>query len=644
MSKSLLTTSGLIVAVVLFLAVNILAGTALRSARFDLTENKLYTLSDGTRNVLGELDEDVTLRFFFSKKLAAEIPSIQAYGKRVQELLEELAAESDRLTLVVEEPEPFSEAEDSAVSFGLRGAPANRAGDMLYFGLAATNTTDDTETIPFFSDAREEFLEYDLTQLIYKLGDPERPVVGVITQLPLAGMPQGNPFMQQPPSEAWVVYDQLAQLFDVRDLDWDTRAIDEDVDVLVLVHPKALPESTLYAVDQFVLRGGRLLAFVDPFCEVDQPPRDPQNPLAGMQAPRSSDLAPLLATWGVELSTADALGDRARALEVRTADGEPAPYVVWAALRADKDDFSTEDAVTAQLGTLHVASAGILQPIEGAATEFAPLIQSSDEAGRVETQSLAFQQLAPDPAGLLDALVVEGERFTVAARLRGSAVSAYPDGDPLAGAEDLEDAAPGEDGTVDEPELPAHRSASDGPVNVIVVADVDLLTDRFWVRVQNFLGTRLVSPIADNGDFVINAVENLTGSDDLISLRSRGRFQRPFDRVIELRREAEARFRSKEQELEDKLRDTERKLADLQQGKEGAERLILSDEQVAELERFKDERLRTRKELRQVKLQLNQDIESLGTELKLLNILGVPLLVALAGLATFALRSNKQKS
>lgn len=639
MSKSLMTTTGLVVAGILFLAVNILAGTALRSARVDLTENKLYTLSEGTENVLSELDEDVTLRFYFSRKLAQEIPAIQAYGKRVQELLEELAAVSDKLTLVVEEPEPFSEAEDSAVSFGLRGAPANRAGDMLYFGLAATNTTDDTETIPFFSDAREEFLEYDLTQLIYKLGDPERPVVGLITQLPVAGSAQANPFTQQPPSEAWVIYDQLGQLFEVRDLAWDSRTIDEDVDVLILVHPKALPESTLYAVDQYVLRGGHALVFVDPFCEVDQPPRDPQNPLAGLQAPRSSDLAPLLSTWGVELSTEDVLGDRARALEVRGADGAPTPYVTWAALRSDKEDFSTDDAVTAQLGTLHFASAGMLQPIGGAETEFTPLISSSDEAGRVEAQTLAFQQIAPDPAGLLDALSIEGERFALAARISGSAQSAYPAGDPLAG----QDTQPGPDGEPVVPEeLPEHLSQSQGPINVIVVADADLLTDRFWVRVQNFLGTRLVSPIADNGDFVINAVENLTGSNDLISLRSRGRFQRPFDRVIELRREAEARFRNKEKELEAKLRETEQKLAELQQGKEGVERMILSDEQVAELELFKEERVATRKELRQVKLQLNQDIESLGTGIKLANILGLPLAVALFGFATFALRSKKK--
>jgi len=642
MNKNLMTTTGLVVAGALFLAVNILAGTALRSARFDLTENKLYTLSDGTRNVLSELDEEITLRFYFSKTLAQDIPPIQAYGKRVQELLEEFAAISDKVTLIVGEPEPFSETEDRAVSYGLRGAPANRSGDALYFGLAATNTTDDTETIPFFSDAREEFLEYDLTQLIYKLGEPDRPVVGLITRLPLAGAP-ANPMMQQPPGEPWVIHDQLAKLFDLRDLAWDTRTIDEDVDVLVLVHPKNLPESTLYAVDQFVLRGGHALVFVDPFCEADAPPRDPQNPMAGLQAPRSSDLLPLLPAWGIDFSTEEAVGDRARALEVRTSAGAPTPFVVWAGLRADKGDFSADDAVTAQLKLMHIASGGILTKAPGAETEFAPLLFSSIEAGRVQTQTLAFQQIAPDPAGMLDSLSVEGERFTIAARISGPARSAYPDGDPLAPDDPAGDDAEEADPMAEDEELPPHLTESEGPINVIVVADVDLLTDRFWVRVQNFLGTRLVSPIADNGDFTVNAVENLTGSNDLIQLRSRGRFQRPFDRVIELRRDAEARYRAEEKELQAKLSDTERKLSELQQGKEGVESLILSDEQREELERFRDEQVSTRKELRLVRLQLNQDIESLGTGLKLANILGVPLAVMLFGLVSFAFRSNKKK-
>jgi ABC-type uncharacterized transport system involved in gliding motility auxiliary subunit len=636
MNKNLMTTTGLIVAGALFLTLNILAGTALRTARFDLTENELYTLSDGTRSVLTELDEEVTLRFYFSKTLAQEIPAIQAYGKRVQELLEEFATISDKVTLIVDEPEPFSEAEDRAVSFGLRGAPANRSGDSLYFGLAATNTTDDTETIPFFSDAREEFLEYDLTQLIYKLGEPERPVVALITQLPLAGAPS-NPMMQQPPAQPWVIYEQLAKLFDLRNLPWDTRTIDEDVDVLVVAHPKNLPESTLYAIDQFVLRGGHALVFVDPFCEIDAPPTDPQNPMASLQVPRGSNLQSLLPAWGVDFSTEDTLGDRARALEVRTASGAPSPFVVWAGLRADKEDFSADDAVTAQLKLMHIASGGILTQAAGATTEFSPLLVSSLEAGRIESQTLAFQQIAPDPAGMLDNLSVEGERLTIAARISGLTESAYPAGDPLAS-----DAAEGEE-AADEEGLPPHLAKSEGPINVIVVADVDMLTDRFWVRVQNFLGTRLVSPIADNGDFVVNAVENLTGSDDLIKLRSRGRFQRPFDRVIELRRDAEARYRAEEKELQAKLSDTERKLADLQQGKEGVETLILSDEQRDELERFREEQVSTRKELRQVRLQLNQDIESLGTGLKLGNILGVPLAVMLFGFASFALRSNKKK-
>jgi gliding motility-associatede transport system auxiliary component len=655
MSKKLLTTTGLAVAMALFLVVNILAGTTLRRARIDLTQNRLYTLSEGTRNVLKNLGEDITLRFYFSKKLAQdEAPSVSAYGKRVQELLEEFAANSDHIKLIVAEPEPFSEEEDRAVSYGLQGAPANRAGDPLYFGLAATNSTDDTETIPFFSDAREEFLEYDVTQLIYKLGEPNRPVVGLITRLPMQGGPPSNPFMQQGGTDPWTIVDQIDQLFDLRTIPWESDKIDDDVKVLMIVHPKDLPEKTLYAVDQFVMRGGHALVFVDPFCEADTPPRDPQNPMSGLNAKRGSDLAPLLAAWGVSFKTEDTLADRGRALRVGAQNGQGVDFVVWAGLRRDKDDFDTQDAVTAQLNLVHVASAGILSKADGATTDFRPLLSSSDDSMRIKSQTLAFQQIAPDPASLLDGFAPEGQRLTVAARISGPAHSAYPNGNPTAAdkkddkAQDKagadEKPAEGEPKDTDAAPEQEHLAESKGPINVIVVADADMLTDRFWVRVQNFLGSHLAMPFADNGDFVINALENLSGSNDLISLRSRGRFQRPFDRVIELRREAEARFREKEKELEAKLHDTEQELANLQQGKEGAEKLILSPEQQQKIQEFREQRMRTRKELRDVKHQLNKDIEGLGTRLKLADVLGVPLAVALIGLGSFAFRSSRRKS
>jgi ABC-type uncharacterized transport system involved in gliding motility auxiliary subunit len=351
--------------------------------------------------------------------------------------------------------------------------------------------------------------------------------------------------------------------------------------------------------------------------------------MAGMGLKRSSNLPELFAAWGVEFATDDAVADRSRALRVGMG-GQGIDYVPWLALRADKDDFAQDDAITAELGVVHLASAGILRHAAGASTGFHPLLESSDDSMPIKTATLQFQEMRPDPAGLLDTFQAGDERLVVAARIDGPVRTAFPDGKP--GADD----AP-EDGA-EAPPRETWRTESDGPINVIVVADADLLQDRFWTRVQNFLGQRMVMPLADNADFVVNACENLAGSNDLISLRSRGTYHRPFDRVVELRREAEDRYRAKEAEFEAQLRDTEQRIADLQQGKEGIEALILSPEQRAELEQLKEERVKTRKGLREVRHQLDQDIERLGARLELANVLGVPALVALAGLAFLLMR------
>jgi ABC-type uncharacterized transport system involved in gliding motility auxiliary subunit len=441
------------------------------------------------------------------------------------------------------------------------------------------------------------------------------------------GMGQ-NP-MQPQRTEPWVILSQIEQLFEVRKLDWSLARIPDDVRVLMVVHPKDLPAETAFAIDQFVLGGGHALVFVDPFSEADRPPPDQSNPMAGMGLKRSSNLPELFAAWGVEFATDDAVADRSRALRVGMG-GQGIDYVPWLALRADKDDFAQDDAITAELGVVHLASAGILRHAAGASTGFHPLLESSDDSMPIKTATLQFQEMRPDPAGLLDTFQAGDERLVVAARIDGPVRTAFPDGKP--GADD----AP-EDGA-EAPPRETWRTESDGPINVIVVADADLLQDRFWTRVQNFLGQRMVMPLADNADFVVNACENLAGSNDLISLRSRGTYHRPFDRVVELRREAEDRYRAKEAEFEAQLRDTEQRIADLQQGKEGIEALILSPEQRAELEQLKEERVKTRKGLREVRHQLDQDIERLGARLELANVLGVPALVALAGLAFLLMR------
>jgi ABC-type uncharacterized transport system involved in gliding motility auxiliary subunit len=629
MKRFWMSVGGLLTLLVLFLAFNLLVGAGLRTGRIDLTENRLYTLSDGTRNILARLQEPVTLRFYFSRKLSKSAPGLVTYADRVQELLEEYASRSaGKLRLEIEDPIPFTEAEDRAVAYGLQGVPATAAGEKFYFGLAGTNTTDGLEVIPFFQQEREEFLEYDLTRLVHNLSNPERGVVGILTALPLDGNPMARFQNPNAPNQAWYVVESLRQLFDVRMIAPNVETLEPDLDVLLVVHPQSLAPRTLFAIDQFVLGGGKLIACVDPYCEVQEVPSDPQNPLSAMMADRSSGLEPLLSAWGIELVPEQIAGDKELALRVGY-QGQGVDYVVWMGLKPASGALNRDDVVTSQLDNLHVATAGVLRKKDGATTSVTPLLETSTSSMRIQKSAIQF---GPDPNNLLATFQSGGERLLLGARVAGPVRTAYPEGRPAAAANGAEESTP----------PPAEVLAeSKGPIQVIVLADVDFLADRMWVREQNFLGQRLAIPQADNGTFLVNAVDNMTGSADLISLRSRGRSIRPFDKVVELRRAAETRFRQEEQDLEAKLKDAEQRINELQGSKDQQSALILSPEQEAEIERFRAERDRTRRELRAVRADLNRDIESLKWSLVWLNSFAVPALVAVAGVLIWVLRRKR---
>jgi len=626
MDKKFLSTSGLVIAFVLFIAVNVLGGSAMRFMRWDMTEDKLYTLSEGTRNILADLEDPITLRFYFSKHVAEEIPQLQAYAQRIQEMLEEYAAVSSLLTVEIIEPEAFSEAEDDAVGYGLQGARIRQAGDMLYMGLAGTNSVDDVETIPFFAMEREEFIEYDLSQVVYNLANVDQTVVGIMSTIPLRGSTP-NP-MQQPP-QPWALVLTLEKLFEIRWLPpTSTDEIPEDVTALVLVHPKDLSPATRFEIDQFVLRGGKLLAFVDPFCEAEELPLEAQqNPMA---ATKNSEIDELFKAWGLEMESGKLAGCMDNAQRVQMRDGKGVDFPVW--MHLTPDNFSSDDFVTADLKSIVMHSAGVLKPLADASTTFEPLIRTTVNSMPIESMMMQF---GPDPQRMVDDFIPLGAPLTLAARVYGPAQTAFPAGKPVP------PTPPGEEA----PEPPADSgevlTESAGPINVIAVADVDLLADRVWAQISNFLGQMMIIPRADNGTFATNCLENMCGSNDLISLRSRGSFHRPFDRKIELEREANERFRAKEQELEAKLQETETKLSELQQGKDASSALFLSPEQEKALQGFRAEQVATRKALREVQHGLLQDIESLGSRLKFVNVLAVPLAILLGGLGVFALRSRK---
>jgi ABC-type uncharacterized transport system involved in gliding motility auxiliary subunit len=613
---------GLIALAVLFLGLVMLSNVGLRGMRADLTQNKLYTLSPGTRQVLAELKEPINLYFYFSRETASkQAPLLMPYATRVREFLEELSARSGgKIHVAVVDPQPFSDDEDRAAENGLQSLQSG--GDALYFGVVGTNSTDGRASIPSFQADREEFLEYDVVKLINDLGTPKKPVIGLMSSLGLQG--QFNPMTGQM-GEAWPILTQLQDLFTIRSVSADVDHIDRDVDVLMLVHPKQLPQKTLYAIDQFVMRGGKILLFVDPNSGADSSGQDPSNPLAGAMANHSSDLPPLLGAWGVDYDATKVVGDLERGLEVRTSMQAP-PVRHIGILGLSHADMNRKDVVTASLDKINLATAGALAAHPGAKTVFEPLLLSSASAGLIPTQR--FNALA-DPSTLRDGFKPTGIRYALAARITGPVESAFPQGPPP----DVKPAAG--------PPV-AHLAKTSVPANIVVVADTDVLTDYLWVQTRELFGQRVAQAFANNGDFVANILDNLSGSGALISVRGRATFSRPFERLDALRHRADDRLRAKALELQAELQQTESKLTDLQRKRNDQSSLMLSPEQEAELKRFVAEKARVRKELRETQRGLDVEINRLETWLKILNIAVAPLIVAVAGVVILSMRRRRR--
>jgi ABC-type uncharacterized transport system involved in gliding motility auxiliary subunit len=630
MSRTLLTTTGLLAGAAAFLAVNLLADRTLSGARADLTENGLYTVSEGARNVVRTLQEPVTLKLFYSRSVAADIPQVRTYAQRVEGLLDEFSSASGgRLRVVHVDPEPFSEDEDAAAAAGIQPMTLRDSPDPLYFGLQASGSTDETEVIPFLDPGRESSLEYEVTRIIHKLGNPERPVLAVVSALPLEGR-QAMPWMGVQAEPGYQVYSELQDVYDVRYVAPTGTALPEDADLLMVAHPKGLSDDLAYAIDQFILRGGLALLLVDPWCESDRPPSDPNDPMAQFTAERSSSLPRLFEAWGLSLAEGVFLGDPGTALTLQAGERrQPIAHLWYQEL--GPDNFDPDDVVTQALPSIVLSTPGHLTLAEGAAVRLAPLVSTSEQAGEISTSTVQFM---PDPRRVLAEFVPGAGVSPIAARVQGQVKSAFPDGHPAR--------PPAVEGEEPPAPDPAHLAQSAGEINVIVVADADLLADAFWVSKQNLFGQELLLVRAGNGDFVLAALDNLSGSDDLISVRSRASYERPFTVMEDLQREADARFARTAEDLEAQLRETETKLNELQSQKEDGASLILSPEQQAEIERFQEQRLATRKRLRDVQYDLRKDIEGLQTRVKVINIGLVPALLAVVAVGLAGWRRQRR--
>ena len=669
-TKSLFSSAGLVViAVALVFAVAIIS--LLPGWRIDLTEDNLYSLSDGTRNIVASLEHPIELMFFYSDSAIEDLPQIRSYGTRVQELLREIViASNGRLSMSVIDPEPFSEDEDLATQYGVQAVPVTQGGEAIYFGLVVIQTDADgggpvvvpvLETMPLIRPDQEQFLEYEFLKLITRVGNPDLPVVGLLTELDIDG--GFNPIMGQatPP---WMVMDFIRQLYEVRRVDIAADDIDVDIDLLMIVHPQDLSQQMLYAIDQHVMRGGKTVVFLDPSAD-SMVTRSPQGNLipAGM----SSDLPGLLAAWGIAYASDKVLTDSDLALRVRMGQNQQ-PEAHLGMLGVHRENLAGDDIITNRLEAINFSSTGAIASAENANTVFEPLIQSSTNAMLMDA---GFLEDVSDPSILFDEFVSAQQSFVIAARVSGVIDSAFPDGRPVVEEADVEaveetdvedsevdesdsaeateaDASTGvdEDPGAEREESPVaeHIASSNGEVNIVIFADTDMLSDRLWVQVAQFLGQRIPQPFANNGDIVINTLDNLSGSADLVSIRSRGTYSRPFTRVLNLQRKADDRLRIEESELLDRLTETEAALAELNQTEEGQLIGQITPEIQAEIDQFNAELLDTRRRLRDVQFQLSEDIEQLGSRLKAINTGLIPILLTLLLLGASYLRAQGRRT
>lgn len=643
LSPARLAWGGLALAAVTLLSINLIASETLGSWKADLTEDKLYTISPGSVAVLQAIDEPIKARLYFSKKLGEIAPTYARYFDRIRTMLEDFRRISGgKLELEILDPEPFSDAEDQAVASGLSGRRLNAEGEMGYFGLAAENATDDREVISFFSPDRENFVEYDITKLVHTLSNPKKRLVGLLSSLPLEG--GQNPMTQQP-TPPWLIMSQIREFFDVETLDQGVKEIPPRVDVLLVAQPTQLTPEAAYAIDQYALKGGKVLVLIDPMAE------SAQFELMSKQGEGRAEVVKLLKSWGLDFDPKKTAADIRYARRVQFGRGDQGmvtEFVAWLAL--DKSAVDQRDVLSSGIDSLNLASAGILTPVDGATTTVTPVITTSPEAMEVETTKVG---MTADPVALLRAYAPGGKPLMLAARVSGEAKTAFPNGVPKPDEKKDDDKAKAADGgdkdkAGDKPaEDTAKADAKPGPghvasgrVNAIVVADTDILADRFWVQSQQMLGQQFVMPTASNAAFILGALENLSGSDALIALRGRGIKERTFTLVEDLRRDAERQFREKEEALTAKLKSVEEELEKLQTAGAGAS-VIVSDQERAAIEGFTRQMLETRRELRQVKLALGQSIERLDGWLKFANIALVPLLIAVGGVGWTLWRARR---
>lgn len=623
----LYSTVGVGIMFVTLVAFNIV--TSVANVRVDLTEDKIYTLSDGSKAILNGLETPVNIRFYCTQDARQMPVALKNYAREVEDLLAEIKqVAGGNVRIEKLNPEPDSDAEDSATLDGIQ-AQALDLTTQIYMGISVSSL-DQTEAIPFLSPTRQQLLEYDILRAISQVSQPSKPLVGVMSSLPLSGS-QPNPMMmqmgqmnQQP---AWVFYSELENDFELRDLDPSLDAIDSEIDVLLLVHPKNLSDQTLYGIDQFIMRGGKLITFVDPSCIMDDSGANPNNPMARMTA-NASNLTKLFDAWGIQMDENQVVADVNFVTQINQGNGRPSPAP--AVLSLTSEGINPDDVVTSQIDSLVIPFGGSITgtPTEGLEKEV--LLHSTTESQLIEKMMAQFsgQQILNDFSS-------SGKEHALAVRLMGQFKSAFPEGAP--------EAAPNEDGEAPPPSSDPgdHKTESVSGAAVVVVSDVDMLADQFSVRVQNILGNRIVMQINGNLNLIQGLVEQMAGDSNLIGVRGRATRNRPFTKVKEMRTQAEDKYRARIAALEESLAETQSRLNQLQTSKQNDQRFILSAEQQKEIENFREQEVEAKQELKELRKQLRQDIDALENSLTWMNIAGMPVVVTVFGVLLAIIKKKK---
>ena len=610
--------AGIALVVVIVVAANLILANA--RIRLDLTREHQYSLSEGTRTLLSKMDRDVVLKFYFSS--SGDMPiEMKTYARHVADLLQEYRlASSGHVIIETYDPTPDSDSEEWAQNEGLEPQTINPFSPPAYFGLVA-KCGSELQSVPSLTSVDDARLEYTVTRIVSRVLYPQKPVIGVMSSLPVLGAPM-NPMMmmQQPRDEGWMAFKMLKEDYEVRTVPLESERIEPEIGTLIVVHPKNLTDKTLFALDQFVLRGGRLVVCVDPLSSADARSGDrANNPMMQMMGGSTpSTLGKLFDAWGVGFDTTKVIADL-RSVTTLSGQGHviESPTFLW--LKPDR--MNHEDLLTAQLNQIMLPFAGSLDDHTGGKLVFTPLIfSSSDASGTIDALGAQFASVS----SIAKQFRPDNMRHVLAARLKGTFQTTFPNG----------------------PEGTASNAAPNqlvkGNSAVLIIADTDFLCDENCVQPVNMgFGLQSYQPINDNLAFFINAVEQLSGREELLSLRARGSFKRPFRAIDELDLRAMRSWQAKEEDLSKDLEATRAKLQDLQQKKKGAQKLLLSRDQQEEVEQFRQRESQINRQLKEVRKDLRRDMENMGIVVKTINIAAMPVLLILFGIGRTVARRKK---